>query len=308
MSEDKTEDKTGDVKFEQTPATSSGERFTDTMEQAAAKVAAAKATANLPEELQGMDAASLEKYYKEGVFNWEAYGKEQAFKAKQAANKADSDAENKDETSAKDAEKKDGEAAKEAAKLSEDQQKAIKDVANKAGVDWQAAAQSIVDSGKLSDDDRKKLLDVGIPEVVIDDYARLIHKEAGEQIAKVIDSMGGETNFDKVFDGLQANATEDQRNHVDSLLRDPATFDAGIQLAVNLSKVDVKTKPGQTVVTTNRAAPSQDSVVAFKNFQEQMTAQRDPKYKTDPEYRAQVMKRIAASEYSINPRGHTSGL
>jgi hypothetical protein len=46
----------------------------------------------------------------------------------------------------------------------------------------------------------------------------------------------------------------------------------------------------------------------FESFEAQVVAQSDPRYKTDPEYRAQVMQRIAASAFDMNPRTHTSGL
>jgi hypothetical protein len=306
-----TEDVKKEVPFEQQGQQSGGLRFTETIEDAKAMIVGDQKYANLPTELEGMDRASLDKYLKEGVFDWASYGKEQAFKAKQKpAGEEDKPAADTAETGGKDGENKDLKEDKKEDKdepLSDEKKDQLKDVAADAGVDWEGAANSIVSEGKLSDEDKAKLVKQGIPEIVIDDYVRLLHREAGDKIANVITKLGGEANFEAVFDGLQANATEQQRNHIDSLLKHPDTFDAGIQLAVNLSKAQVDTQ-GAPTGGTNQAAPTKSSAKPYTDFNEQMTAQRDPRYKTDVKYRNEVMMRIAASEYSLNPRTHSGGL
>lgn len=293
----------GDVPVEAPKDQTTAQRFTETIEEAKGKLAENAATENLPAELEGMDKASLDKYYKDGEFDWASYGKEQAFKAKQTATEPAETAETEGEEAA-------NEPAKEG--ITNEENDKIKAATEAAGVDFEAAANSIIENGDLSVDDRKKLVDSGIPEFVIDDYVRLMVTDINSRVAQTIESLGGEEEFNSIFDGLQQNATEDQRNQIDDLLRDPATFNAGIQLARDLSGVGGENPapaPAQEITGgRNQAAPTAPAVQGFASFEEQMTAQRDPKYNNDPAYRDEVMRKIAASTYTVNPRAHTGGL
>lgn len=298
MSEDKPEaqpEGAGDVAVEAPKDMTSAQRFTETIEEAKGKIAEAAVTENLPPELEGMDQASLDKYYKDGVFNWEAYGKEQAFKAKQQEAKPADAAQTEDQS-------EEG--------ISDEENDNIKQATEAAGIDYDAAANSILETGNISDEDRAKLVATGIPEFVIDDYVRLMATDVNARVEQTIEALGGNDTFVQVFEGLQQKATDEQRDMIDDMIRDPATFKAGIQLAKDLSGVDVPEPAPNTQITggRNQAAPTAAEVTGFGSFEEQMAAQRDPKYKSDPAYRGEVMKRIAASTYTVNPRAHTGGL
>lgn len=300
MSEQKPEaqpEGAGDVPVEAPKDQTTSQRFTDTMADAKAKLADNAVTENLPEELQGMDQASLEKYYKDGVFDWASYGKEQAFKAKQSP------------ASEEPAKAEEGEGEPKEGITDEEADKA-KEIADHAGVDFDAAANDIIENGDISEADRKKLLDNGIPEIVIDEFVRLLVTDVNARVTSVIESLGGEEHFNAVFDGLQEKATPEQRDNIDDLLRDPATFDAGIQLAKSLSGVTTPEPSPNEQITggRNQVAPTAPAVQGFASFDEQMIAQRDPRYTSDPVYRDEVMKRIQASTYTVNPRAHTGGL
>jgi hypothetical protein len=288
----------GDVAVEAPKDMTTAQRFTETITEAKAKIAEDQATGNLPAELEGMDQASLEKYYKDGVFNWEAYGKEQAFKAKQQEAKTANEA-TEDQT---ENQLEEG--------ISDEENEKIKQATEAAGIDYDAAANSILETGNISDEDRAKLVATGIPEFVIDDYVRLMATDVNARVEQTVEALGGNDMFVKVFESLQEKATEEQRNLIDDMIRDPATFKAGIQLAKDLSGVDVPEPAPNTQITggRNQAAPTAAEVTGFGSFEEQMAAQRDPRYKNDPAYRDEVMRRISVSTYTVNPRAHTGGL
>lgn len=279
-----------------------GVRFSETIADAKDKIAG-EADAATAESL-GIDQASFDKYVKDGVMDWASYGKEQAFKAKNSAS-PEGDAE----------QPKPGDSPANTAESAEDAETAAnaQDLAEKAGVDWDAAARQIAETGELSEEDRQKMIAIGVPELVIDDYVRVSVKEIGDHVENVQNAFGGEEAFQTVFNAVQENATDEQKDQIDSLLRDPATFAVGVQLAHQLAEVE----PASSIAPPMEGKPAAGGVNAglaagdakgFESFEAQVVAQSDPRYKTDPEYRAQVMQRIAASAFDMNPRTHTSGL
>jgi hypothetical protein len=291
----------GDVKPEVQPDGSQAVRFTETIVDA--KDAIAKEAEAATAESLGIDQASFDKYVKDGVMDWASYGKEQAFKAAQKpAEEAP-------------AEPKAGEG--EAAAADAEKAANAQDLAEKAGIEWEQAAASIVESGDISEADRKALTDMGLPEFVIDDYIEAVKRDADGYISTVMDAFGGEAQFEQVFNAVTEKATDEDRTRIDDLLRDPKTFQFGVQLAYETAGIQAPapgtqpaTAPAPAVPAGGavNAAPGDAGVTGFADFNEMVAAQRDPKYKTDPEYRAQFMKRARASNIDMNPRLHTSGL
>lgn len=279
-----------------TPA-QQGVRFTETIEGAQGAIAKEGEAATA--ESLGIDQASFEKYVKDGVMDWASYGKEIAFKNAQKPAEPAADPKPTEPTEADPA---DAETAANA-----------QDLAEKAGVDWDAAARQIAETGELSEEDRQKMIAIGVPELVIDDYVRVSVKEIGDHVENVQNAFGGEEAFQTVFNAVQENATDEQKDQIDSLLRDPATFAVGVQLAHQLAEVEpapsiAPPMEGKPVAGGVNAGLAAGDAKGFESFEAQVVAQSDPRYKTDPEYRAQVMQRIAASAFDMNPRTHTSGL
>jgi hypothetical protein len=130
----------------------------------------------------------------------------------------------------------------------------------------------------------------------------------------VIEGMGGQDTFNAIFDAMQDQPIE-LRNKIDSLLGDPDTREAGINLAFQKSGVqrpaaDGASRQEPTPVRGARASgssPAQQGL-GYSTFEEQATAQADPRYKTDAAYRGAVMAKIAVSQYNVNPRAHRGGL
>ncbi len=264
-------------------------RFTETIDEAKAKLAAEGATTVTAEGL-GVDQASFDKFYVDGEFNWANYGKEQAFKAKGG----------KDEP------------AKEPATnepLSDD---GAKEAAEKAGLDWDTMGLAIVENGDIADTDRAALEAIGIPKAAVDTYIDAIKNESQDLIADVIEKSGGQESFDALFDALQTKEGVDL-DAIDAKLRNPETRDEAIAeayAAAGLTNPYTKapaTPVSGEPVNKNSGDPAGE-YLGYKNFEEQSEAQRDPRYKTDAAYRGAVMAKIGASTYAMNPRAHRGGL
>lgn len=242
------------------------------------------ATTETPENL-GVDQASFDKYYKDGEFDWGSYGKEQAFKAKQAA-----------EAAAR-------KPAEEAPKTPEGAQEAVES----AGLNWDTLGEKISANGDISPEDYKALADIGIPEHVVQDYVTMVNNEAAMTIDEVMDSFGGPEAFDQVFDALASKPLE-QRQALDDLLVNPETRAEGVRRSYELAGLTPPNTPAQPVAGARNTAPVTPQVQGYGSFEEQVQAMRDPRYRTDPTYRAEVLQKVASSSYQMNPRMAGAGL
>lgn len=296
--------KEGDVPLEVKPETSESIRFTETIEEAKGKLDAdAKA---VTADSLNVDQASFDKFFKDGVMDWASYGKEQAFKAAQKTEEKAT--EDKPETPAEEAEAADTEA--------------LQGVVEGAGLDWNELGQQLVDTGDISEESKEALKKIGIPEEVVDNYIELIKADADSQIDTVVEAFGGEDKFTAVYDKLVADVDNEQRMAIDAMLKNPATFDMGVKMAYELSGVpepegglkplidntQKASEENTEIVTPNASAGGTNEAKGFTSFAEQVAAQRSDRYKTDPQFRAQVMERIKASQYDLNPRMHSGGL
>lgn len=245
-----------------------------------------------PESL-GVDQASFDKYYRNDEFDWASYGKEQAFKQQQQQRPQSP------------------EEPAEPAPATEGAQQAVEN----AGLDWDSLGQKITSEGDISPEDYKALEEIGVPQNVVQDYIAAVKDQAQVIIDSVIDEFGGQDEFNAVHAALYTNASLQQRNKIDELLRDPDTRTAGVAQAYRLSGI----QPGSArqadqspaaapAASRGNSASTQGSPQGFNSFEEQVQAQRDPRYKTDVAYRNEVMRRAAQSDYQINPRSHGSGL
>lgn len=279
-----------------------------TIAEGQAEVDAANNPAPTAESL-GVDQASFDKFHKDGQFNWEAYGKEQAFKAQQKATgegadkKPDGDEKKPDPDRPKPPQHSDTQEAQ--------------DAVAKAGLDWDDLGSKIESKGDIDEGDYAALKNLGIPENIVKTYISSVKAESQGIIDAIIEGAGGQETFDKLFDVLHEKPL-DLRNKIDGLLLDPDTRDAGIDLMFKHAGMERPAAhqattggPKPTTASTganNRTSGSAPAGDGFASFEEQVAAQRDPRYKTDVNYRNEVMRKIGASSYEMNPRTHTGGL
>lgn len=250
------------------------------------------APVDTPESL-GVDQASFDKYYKEGNFNWQGYSKELEFKMSQKAQTPEPQQPTPSEQVTPDS-----------------AQAAVED----AGLDWDTLSAKITNAGDLEDSDYAALVAAGIPEDISRNYVRMVQQDAENTVADVMSKFGGEEGFTQVYNGLLENTTLEIRNQIDGLLRDPVSREAGIAMAWQYSGLQNPGTPAPppppAAPAASRANPGQtpSSTQGFASMEEQALAMNDPRYRTDPTYRAEVERRSMAAAYDFNPRRHTGGL
>jgi hypothetical protein len=267
-------------------------RFSESIAEAKAKLES-PADAVSPESL-GVDQASFDKYHKEGNFDWQSYAKELEFKQTQKGQ-------------APDEPKK----ATDAPQHSDNVEAA--DKVAEAGLDWNELGAQITSTGTIADADFAALQAIGVPQEVVDNYINMVKGQSQDMIDSVITGFGGQEQFNQVFDALQELPVE-KRDALDVLIMDPSTRAAGVAASYAAAGITPPgNAPAPAPVVRNGAqnqasAPASSSNSGYGSWEEQVQAQRDPRYKRDVAYRNEVMERIGRTDFGSNPRTHTGGL
>ena len=176
---------------------------------------------------------------------------------------------------------------KPAAKTAEEQ-------VNNAGLDFDALAQEVATSGSLSEDSLKALEAKGLSRTTVNTYIegqKALAKQTRDSLASV---AGSEENLTKMIAWGSQNFSADEQEAFNS-----AVTSGNLALA-KMAVSDLRTRfttavgaPGKRV----EGSPSGGSggAAPFANTAEMTAAMRDPRYSKDAKYRADVMKRVAAS-------------
>ena len=281
------------------PKATDSVRFTETIEEAKAKIAEGGGPEFTAESL-GVDTASFDKYAKDGEFDWASYGKEQAFKASKKATDAPAPKE---------------EAQRDSKAPASTETKDAQESVTSAGLDWDELGVKVGNNGDIDDDDYEALEKIGVPKEVVRNYVDMVKGQSQNMIDDIISQSGGQSQFDAVFDSLSERPLE-LRQKIDALLVDPSTREYGVQMMFKEAGMtrsesqEAAPEPQQrsTYQPNNRTSQDRGGPTGYDSFEEQVAAQRDPRYGKDVTYRNEVMARIAASNFSMNPRAHTGGL
>lgn len=245
-------------------------------------------------EALGVDQASFDKYHKDGQFNWQGYSKELEYKIQQRAA----------------TEPASSEVSPEIAEATASAQAAV----DNAGLDWDTLSHKLSDQGDLDDSDFQALANAGIPEDIARNHVRLLKSDMDNTINDVFAQFGGEAAFTEVLVTLKETQPQDVRDRIDTLLFDPLTRPEGVAMAQRLAgTTPVPAPPPQQPAPApvgSRSNPGQQpgSTQGFNSIDEVALAMNDPRYKTDPGYRAEVERKAMAGTFDVNPRRHTSGL
>lgn len=217
-----------------------------------------------------MPEGGQEKYYnaEDGSYNWEAAFKEQAWIASQ-----------KGET--------------EQAEPAENAEATPADVAEVAEINADDFnAQVMANEGIVPEEMLEQFKAKGIDPAIVQDYAATMHQKALDHIAQVETFLGGDTGLANLRDYMGKNFSSAEIEHFENQLIDPATWRAA---AMTMLQAAGLPQGQQGIVKGPNAAPSATSGETFGSDAEFNQAMRDPRYKTDPAYRARVQNAVRNS-------------
>lgn len=176
--------------------------------------------------------------------------------------------------------------------------KSAQDAVNKAGLNWDALGEKIVDTGTIEDSDFEALEKAGIPRSVVEDYIAGINSGRESAKAKSEEFVGGKEVLNTILSRAASELTKEQIAFYNAQLRDPATY----KEALTVLKARFAPGDGEPSSMLHGGGGSNTSV-GFQSAYEQNEAinKRNERgqrlYDVDPAYRAQVRQRIALAKF-----------
>ena len=116
------------------------------------------------------------------------------------------------------------------------------------------------------------------------------------QVNQVQNSAGGEANYNKVIDWAADNLNDAAINAFDSVV------DSGNPMAINIAFQGLQSQYNETNGYEGRmlqGKPASSSGDVFRSQAELVAAMGDPRYESDPAYRADVIKKLDQSDLNF---------
>jgi hypothetical protein len=276
-----------DVVVQNTTGGQSADINVSAADTAAANAAAANAAAPSAANL-GVTEQQFAKFYnaETKVYNWQAHATEAEFRAKGAKDTPEATP-----------------AAAEGTATDADAKNAV----TEAGLDFGTLEDKIVDNGDIDAGDYAALAGIGLPETLVKDYIESVKDRADVHVANVMEAFGGDAGLNQIKEYAAKNYTAEEMADIDAKIADPNQYKAIIDMLRHQAGV-LPGSTGTPVTSPNALGGGMDGVVGYANDAEMQVDMRNPKYKTDPNFRQEVTRKVAAATYQNNPRSHAGGL
>jgi len=167
-----------------------------------------------------------------------------------------------------------------------------KEVAEKAGLDFDAMQLEYGSNGQLSDETYEAINKSGIPRDVVDSYIAGQEALATSLRTDMFSSVGGEENYGSMMQWASNNLDKAEVNAYNNVMgtSDPAQIQLAVRGLHAQYQADTGSNPSLISGETTANAGSK-----FESVAQVTAAMRDPKYKTDPAFRKTVEAKLARS-------------
>jgi hypothetical protein len=167
-----------------------------------------------------------------------------------------------------------------------------KEVAEKAGLDFDSMQTEYGANGQLSDETYEAINKSGIPRDVVDSYIAGQEALATGLRTEMFSSVGGEENYGTMISWASNNLDKAEVNAYNNVMgtSDPAQ----IQLAVRGLNAQYQAANGSNPSLISGETTA-NAGTKFESVAQVTAAMRDPLYKTDPAFRRQVEAKLARS-------------
>jgi len=173
---------------------------------------------------------------------------------------------------------------------------------------WDALRNEIATTGSISDQTREQLRQLGVPTEVVENTAAGLRAKQQADMARAAELVGGKETLDATLSWAKQNMSAEQRK---SLLRDlqgPNGEMILIGLKERARTAGALGESGTLVEVNGGAMPSANSQIKpFRDAAERQAWMSDPRYRTDPDYRALVYKRLGMNT-GLDPSVYDQGI
>ena len=181
-----------------------------------------------------------------------------------------------------------------------DQDAAKQAVAN-AGLDWQELEAELGGNGlAFKPETRQKIIDAGIPADVVDMHVEMMQHYAASHQRNIHEAFGGKDEYEQAMADFSSKADPHEKSMIAEMLSDPGRYQLAARMLQNQAGAAKPHLRGERPEPAQEAKP-----YASQEELDRAIASDRQRYRKDPDYRAQIEARAAASSYVYNPRVHT---
>lgn len=178
---------------------------------------------------------------------------------------------------------------KEAEEPTEDK---AKEVTENAGLDYDALSAEYAENGELSDDAYAKLEEAGIPKDLVDSYIKGQEALSASKGNEIVESVGGQDAYQDMIKWAKDNFSADEISGYNDVVN--GTNQAAIKFAVEGLKARYDAANKEPSFVSGKAANETPS--GYRSWAEVKVDMGNPKYNTDPAFRADVAAKLANSQ------------
>jgi len=168
--------------------------------------------------------------------------------------------------------------------------KAAADAAKSAGVDMNALEAEFMENGKLSDERYTELEGKGFARGEIDEFIEFRTAKADRYMAELHGEVGGEEQFDTMATWASENWSEGELKEYNAAVD---SQDMGrAKIAMKGLRSDFEKANGVTPKLLDGDGGSGQSGSTYRSDAEMHRDMQDPRYKTDPAFRQDVVNKV----------------
>jgi hypothetical protein len=165
-------------------------------------------------------------------------------------------------------------------------------VADAAGLNIEALTAEYAETGDLSEASYEALKKVGIPKEMVADYIAGQEARGKEVVSKVHELVGGEAQYSELIKWAATNlTTEDREAFNKSITGDFASQ----KLAVSALQAQYIKKEGKAPSNLLTGTQPAAGPTGYESRRQMINDMGDSRYKTDPAFRAKVIKKLEAT-------------
>ena len=168
----------------------------------------------------------------------------------------------------------------------------VRDALDKAGVSFDALSEEFLQKGELSAESYEKLVNAGFPKELVDGYIEGQRAVAEGIQSSVRAEVGGAEQYDRMIAWAAVNLPDADKAAFNAAMNS-GSVDQMKMAARDLASRYTKENGSEPRLVTGTAAKSDGSV--YRSTAEALKDFADPRYKSDPAFRADVEAKIARS-------------
>jgi hypothetical protein len=152
-------------------------------------------------------------------------------------------------------------------------------------------SEEFMKTGKLADSSYEELTKMGYPRTIVDEFIEGQKARMSMEEQKIMSEIGGADQYKAMTEWAGRNMTEAEVNAYNKAVESGDINQAMFAVKGLQARFQAAVGKGEPrLVQGTKAAPS-----GFRSVDEVVRAMSDPRYKTDPAYRADVEQKIGAS-------------